>query len=179
MSERLIYILIGPPASGKGTIAKELAKLVKAEVISTGDLLRKNPEVDQEALGRGEFVSSKFITEVVIEEITGREGNVILDGFPRNEEQAMLFDETPIPGTMLASVIGLEAPEEVLISRMKKRAKEEGRADDNMETFRKRLITYEKETAPLFDYYDDLLVSVDASQSVEHSMKQIQESIFL
>ena len=50
-------------------------------------------------------------------------------------------------------MLGLHVPEEELITRLIKRGQECGRADDNMETIKKRLVVYNTQTSPLKDYY--------------------------
>ena len=94
----------------------------------------------------------------------------ILDGYPRNASQVEALD------AMLAelcqkldAVVALEASRDVLLERMAKRAKEQGRSDDTPEVIAKRLETYEKETAPLLDIYKQrgLLISVNGVGEID------------
>ena len=79
---------------------------------------------------------------------------VIFDGFPRTipqaEAMAVMLGEH---NTSIHAVVGLEVDEEELINRMIERGKSSGRCDDNLETIKKRLNVYHKQTAPLRDYY--------------------------
>ena len=79
---------------------------------------------------------------------------VIFDGFPRTIAQAgalkqMLADR----GQAVSVMLDLDVPEEELMTRLIKRGQESGRADDNEETIKKRLLVYHSQTAPLIDWY--------------------------
>ena len=79
---------------------------------------------------------------------------VIFDGFPRTIAQAealkqMLADR----GQEVSVMLDLEVPEEELMTRLIKRGKDSGRADDNEETIKKRLVVYHSQTAPLIDWF--------------------------
>ena len=109
-------ILLGPPGSGKGTVAEKLAKDFNLKHISTGALLREEIAKDT-PIGRdvkkyveaGEFVPSTFILEMMKLEITDKD-DYILDGFPRSLDQAEAMTEVD-------AVIYLEVPDENLIER--------------------------------------------------------------
>jgi adenylate kinase len=81
---------------------------------------------------------------------------VIFDGFPRTIAQAealkqMLKDR----GQDVSVMLDLDVPEDELMTRLIKRGKESGRADDNEETIKKRLVVYHSQTAPLIDWYKE------------------------
>ncbi|HFB39058.1 MAG TPA: adenylate kinase, partial [Oceanithermus sp.] len=104
---------------------------------------------------RGDLVPDELILAIIKEELkklpTPR---VIFDGFPRTRAQAEALDRLLEElGLKLNAVVLLEVPTEELVQRLLKRAREEGRADDNEETIRRRLLVYQKETEPLVDYY--------------------------
>ena len=79
---------------------------------------------------------------------------VIFDGFPRTIPQAealkKMLDER---GDKVAAMIELDVPEEELMVRLIKRGQESGRADDNEETIKKRLVVYHSQTQPLIEWY--------------------------
>ena len=85
----------------------------------------------------------------------GREHKgVIFDGFPRTIPQAealkkMLSER----GDKIAAMIELDVPEEELMKRLILRGQQSGRADDNEETIKKRLVVYHNQTQPLIDWY--------------------------
>ena len=94
----------------------------------------------------------------------------ILDGYPRNASQVEALDAMLEElGQHLDAVVALEASRDVLLERMEKRAKEQGRSDDTPEVIAKRLETYEKETAPLLDIYKQrgLLISVNGVGEID------------
>jgi len=79
---------------------------------------------------------------------------VIFDGFPRTIAQAEALKEMlKVRGQEVSIMLDLEVPEDELMTRLIKRGQESGRADDNEETIKKRLVVYHSQTAPLIDWY--------------------------
>jgi adenylate kinase len=119
-------ILVGPPGSGKGTQAKELADRFDLRHLSTGDLLRAAVRGGSE-LGRrvegilaaGELVPDALMTEIVTERLRALPDGWLLDGFPRTVPQAdaliALLDEL---GREPPAVIALEVPDEEIVRRL-------------------------------------------------------------
>ncbi|WP_448598026.1 adenylate kinase [Thermoleptolyngbya sp.] len=171
---RLIFL--GPPGAGKGTQAAELAAASAIPHVSTGDILRAavagGTELGQKAqsyMDRGELVPDALILDLVRDRLSQSDAQAgwILDGFPRNVEQAKFLDALLAEiGQSCDCVVNLEVPDEVLVTRLLGR----GRADDNEEVIRTRLAVYRSQTAPLIDFYRDRqqLVSIDGNQSIEH-----------
>ena len=174
---RLIFL--GPPGAGKGTQAKQLSHSCDVPHISTGDIFRaavaQQTELGKKAqsyLNSGELVPDELTLGLVRERLAveDTEQGWILDGFPRNVEQAAFLDkllqEIEQP---LDCVVNLEAPDEVVLSRLIQRGLVEGRSDDTEDTIRNRLNVYRKSTEPLIDFYRDRqkLVSVDSNQPIE------------
>jgi adenylate kinase len=95
----VILVFLGPPGAGKGTQAKLLSQRMGFLHLSTGDLLReavKNQtplgKKAKEYMDRGELVPDELIVQL-IEETMPKDGNVILDGFPRTVNQALALEE--------------------------------------------------------------------------------------
>ena len=95
-------ILMGPPGSGKGTQAANLAELVGASAVSSGDLFRDHQRRDTELgrlarayMERGEYVPDGVTINMIMEWIDdpARAAGFVLDGFPRTEAQASALDE--------------------------------------------------------------------------------------
>lgn len=158
------YIVIfGPPGSGKGTQSDKIIEKYGYAHISTGDVLRAeigaNTELGQKAhefIKDGNLVPDELIIEMLavsLDKIEAKEG-VIFDGFPRTTPQAEALK------TMLAKrggdvdfMLSLEVPKEELVTRLIERGKSSGRADDNLQVIEARILVYEKETAPVMDFY--------------------------
>ena len=191
MSE-LNLILLGPPGAGKGTQAERLREDFSLPHISAGDMLRAQvadgTELGKEAkkyMDAGELVPDGVIIGMIIDRVGGEDARdgFLLDGFPRNEEQADALGEA-LQGLnrRLTAALLIEAPDEEVVRRLAGRRvcvknpshiyhvdfdppKHEGicdqdgarliqREDDAEETIRNRLVVYHEQTAPLIDYYE-------------------------
>lgn len=178
-------IFLGPPGAGKGTQASTLSRFCQIPHISTGEILR-NAVAQQTALGlkaksymdQGELVPDHLILDLVKERLTQEDALAgwILDGFPRNVSQALFLEELlQVLNSPFDCVINLDVPDEVLIARLLGR----GRADDNEETIRQRLVVYREQTAPLIDFYRERqqLFSIDGSQPIERVTETLQKMV--
>jgi adenylate kinase len=106
------------------------------------------------------------------------EKGFILDGFPRTSGQAEALDALLRDlGTPLDCCVAITLDPEELVQRLLKRGKLEGRPDDNEEAIRKRMLVYERQTAPLVDHYRGLglLREVPGLGSVEDVATRIAE----
>jgi len=186
-----VYIIfLGAPGAGKGTQAANVAGELNLAHIATGDLFRqaleKGTELGLKAksyMERGELVPDQLTIAMVLEQLSAPEGKggVILDGFPRNLEQAKALDKTLAQQSKeVDKVIYIKVSEEELMNRLGGRwicrqcqtpynitsspPKVRGRCDkcggelyqrpdDREEAIKKRLEVYFAETAPLIDYY--------------------------
>ena len=156
-------LIMGPQGVGKGTQAALLAEHFNIPTISTGDIFRYNiknkTELGLEAMSytdKGELVPDSLTNKIVKDRLAKEDCNNgwILDGYPRNAAQVTALDAIlGEPRHSARRGRALDADHDVLLERMKKRAAEQGRADDTPEAIAKRLETYEKETAPLLDIY--------------------------
>lgn len=158
-------LIMGPQGVGKGTQAALLSEHYGIPAISTGDIFRYNlknrTELGQQAqayIDRGALVPDALTNSIVKDRLSHEDtqGGWILDGYPRNASQVAALDAMLAElGTPLDHVVALEAAREVLLERMTKRAAEQGRSDDTPDVITKRLETYEKETSPLLDVYEN------------------------
>lgn len=160
----IVAMLFGPPGSGKGTQSSWIADNFGLVHVSTGDLLRKEI-AEGTRLGRqvepimasGELVPDDLIVRVIEHRMRQEDarGGILLDGFPRTLPQAQALDAMlERGGNHVGIVLFLDVPEEVLRERLLNRAKEEGRADDNADTVHTRMEVYDRETAPVLEYYE-------------------------
>jgi adenylate kinase len=178
-------VLLGAPGSGKGTQAALMVERLGIPHISTGVLLRnaakRGTELGLKAkaiIDRGELVPDEIMSDM-IEERLGRKdvaNGFILDGYPRNLAQAKSLDKTlERLGHATNEAIQIDVDPEQIISRIARRAKEEGRADDSEEVVRNRMRVYHEQTAPVIDYYASkgLLTHVLGDGSVEEVLERI------
>jgi adenylate kinase len=172
-------LIVGPPGAGKGTQSARLTTAFGIPAIATGDIFRANIK-NQTELGQkvsaiinaGDYVPDSLTNELVASRLTeddARQG-FLLDGYPRTLDQlgfldGVLADE----GTALDAVIQLVVDPTEVVSRLLKRAHEEGRSDDTEDTIRHRQELYLRETAPLIAVYKQrgLVVEVDALGGVD------------
>jgi adenylate kinase len=166
-------VLLGPPGAGKGTQAVKLSEKLGIPQISTGELFRKNIEngtkLGLEAkryLDAGDLVPSELTNQLVDERLNDPDAanGFILDGYPRSVEQAKALHEMlERRGTDIDAVLEFRVSQDELLERLKSR----GRADDTDDVILNRMKVYRDETAPLLDYYQDELKTVDAIGSLD------------
>ena len=186
----MYIVLLGAPGAGKGTQAVMLAGKKKLVQVASGDLFRKALQ-EQTELGKkakvymekGQLVPNEITIQMVLERLSAPDcaGGAILDGFPRNIEQAKALDKAmALKSRAIDKVVYIKVSEGELLKRLGGRwicrncqvpyhavdspPKIKGkcdrcggelyqRADDNVETVKKRLEVYFAETSPLIDYY--------------------------
>lgn len=182
-------ILFGPPGSGKGTQAKRLVETRGMVQLSTGDMLRaaiasgsELGERVKDVLARGDLVSDEIVIALIEERLPETEaaGGAIFDGFPRTVAQAEALDAMLAGrGARIDTVIRLLVDEPALLARVTGRFEEQGRPDDNPETFKTRLAAYNAQTAPLLPYYEGQgkLRAVDGMGSPDTVSQAIQASL--
>lgn len=159
----LNLILFGPPAAGKGTQAGKLVAERGLLQLSTGDMLRaaraSGTELGKKVAGimdRGDLVSDEIVIALIEEQLDLNKdvAGFIFDGFPRTVAQAEALDAALSARDMSVDyVIRLKVDDDALLERVTKRFKDQGRKDDNPESFKIRLGNYNTQTAPLLPYY--------------------------
>jgi len=212
----LNIVFLGPPGSGKGTQAALLAERYRIPHISTGDMLREEVhrgtamgiEVD-EILKRGELVSDRLVAGMVLQRLDAEDcvRGFVLDGFPRNAEQATLLDGVLAElGRGIERVLFLEVSDEMIVARNEGRLvhAESGRTyhvdfnppktagqddltgeplvqrdDDGEETVSERLRVFHLEATPLIDFYRNRgqLVVVDGEKSPNEVNEAVLQAI--
>ena len=178
-------VILGPPGSGKGTQAALLVDRLGLPHISTGALLRDAVKSGSELglraksiIDKGELVSDEIVSAMLEERLGQADvaGGFILDGYPRNVAQAKSLDVMlERIGQPADEAIHIDIDPELIVERIAKRAKEEGRSDDTEETVRNRLRVYEEQTAPVADYYAErgLLTRVLGEGTIEEILQRI------
>jgi adenylate kinase len=184
-------ILLGATGAGKGTQAVMLAEKKGLVQVASGDLFRKalqqETELGKEAkvyMEKGQLVPDEITIQMVLERLAKADckNGAILDGFPRNLEQAKALDKALAnQAGAIDKVVNIKVTEAEVLKRLSGRwicrncqtpyhevdnpPKVKGicdrcggqlyqRDDDKPETIKKRLTVYETETSPLIDYYE-------------------------
>lgn len=179
----LKIVILGPPGSGKGTQTERLCAELGFTKISTGDLLREavraGTPLGVKAKGfmdAGKLTPNDLVMDLIRDKLKNVKGGVILDGFPRNLEQAEMLEKI----AKIDMAIDLEVNEDKLVKRLTMRRtckncnavfhlefnppKVAGkcdkcagelfqRTDDTEKTVRERLRVYKESTLPLTNYY--------------------------
>ncbi len=200
-------ILLGAPGAGKGTQATRISDKYGLPHISTGDILRKNikegTELGKEAksyIDAGQLVPDEVVINIVkdrLQQADCKKG-YILDGFPRTVAQAEALDKV----AEIDAVINIAVDPALIVDRITGRrmcacgesyhismgigetcpkcgSKLYQRDDDKEETVKARMQVYEKQTAPLIDYYTakDLVIDVDGGKPLNEVFEQISKVI--
>jgi len=213
---QLNLILLGPPGAGKGTQAERLVDDFDLPYYATGDILRaavqEGSELGKKAkeyMDRGDLVPDEVIIDVVIDRVDSNEAEdgFLLDGFPRNLEQAHALDrELDRLGRDLTAVLLVEVSDDEVIRRLSGRRvctknghlyhvefdppKNEGvcdqdgskliqRDDDHPDTVKHRLDVYREQTSPLADFYEErgILRRFDGARSTSEVHDHIRATL--
>jgi len=212
----MFLILLGPPGAGKGTQAALLAEVRGLAHIATGDMfreaMRSGSELGQQAKAyydRGELVPDELTIRMLLERLSQPDcaGGCMLDGFPRNLEQAKALDGALAQrGQAVDQVAYIRVSEEELVQRLGGRWTCRGcgavyhgrnsppatagrcdqcggelyqRSDDQPETVRRRLTVYFRDTAPLVEYFRQRgkLVEVNGEQGIEAVSQALMDAL--
>ena len=157
-------VIFGAPGSGKGTQSDKLIAHYGLEHISTGDVLRSEirqgtelGKTAQQYIDQGQLIPDDLMVSILasVYDAFGRtHKGVIFDGFPRTIPQAEALKQMLAErGDKVAAMLELDVPEEELMKRLLLRGQQSGRADDNEETIKKRLVVYHSQTQPLIEWY--------------------------
>lgn len=174
-----VYIILGPPGSGKGTQAKKLAQKMGYFYFGTGDLMREEIERGtplglefKKALESGKLVEDDVVAKFVSQKLgeLNIPKGIIFDGYPRTIAQAEylknILKEKEIDNL---KVINLIVSPKSLVQRMLKRSVDEKRTDDKPEVIAHRIEVYNKQTKPLLEYYEEQrdLINIDGEPTIE------------
>lgn len=187
MSARLL--LIGPPGAGKGTQAVRLRDMLRVPAISTGDIFRQNVR-DETPLGvqakaymdAGDNVPDSLTNDLVRDRLEQADcaSGFLLDGYPRTLDQVAYLDSFLAEhDTAMDVVVELVADPDVVVERLRQRALDQGRSDDDESVVRHRLEVYREQTAPLIGVYEarGLLVKVDGIGEIDEVTERIAAAL--
>jgi len=200
-------LLLGAPGAGKGTQASRIVDDYGVDHITTGDALRANRDMEteygtpREYMEAGELVPDPVVNEIVTAALEDADGYV-LDGYPRNLDQAEFLEEA----TELDAILYFAVDDEELVRRLTGRRvceecganyhvdfdppEEAGvcdecggqliqREDDTEETARERLRVFEENTAPVVEHYRDHegFAEIDGEQTPDEVWDDVRDAI--
>ncbi|MBN2127268.1 MAG: adenylate kinase [Candidatus Diapherotrites archaeon] len=204
-------IFLGAPGAGKGTIAKLIEKEFGFKQFSTGDMLRaevsKGTELGfnaKEFMEKGLLVPNELVAEIVSNALSEHKEGVILDGFPRNLEQAKTLEKIiQEKEIQINLVLDFKCDEEILIKRITSRrtcpkcseiyglynpSKEKNkcdkcgseliqRPDDKEEVVRNRFKVFKENNKGLPEFYKEKLKEIDACKKIEEVFEEAKKAI--
>ena len=201
-------LILGAPGAGKGTQSAKITEEFDVEHITTGDALRANKDMDisemdteydtpREYMDQGELVPDDVVNAIV-DEALSQAGGFVLDGYPRNIEQAEELEGM----TELDIVLYLDVGEDELVHRLTGRrmdpetgdiyhveynppedpdveARLEQRDDDTEETVKERLRVFRENTEPVIEYYEEKgsLERVNGEQAPDEVWDDVKATI--
>jgi len=186
----LNLVLFGPPGAGKGTQSERLIEKYGLVHLSTGDLFRFHLKHETELgklaksyMDRGHLVPDEvtinMLKSAVLEQKEPK--GFIFDGFPRTNPQAGALDQLLAElNTQITLMLGLEVEEEELKTRLTQRALSSGRSDDaDPEIIANRIAVYNRETAPVKDFYaaQQKFVAIDGTGSLDSVTERLFDAI--
>ena len=183
----MVIVFIGPPGSGKGTQANLLkeTKLPNLNILTVSSLL-KNKSNDGSVLGNeirnkmdnGDLIEDNIVISVLNEKVDFLHGEqILIDGYPRSSVQASSLRD--IFKDINLNIINFKVSDSELLMRIKKRSKEEARADDSV--FEKRLEIYKKSHTEIIKslkvFYE--VNDIEANESEDVILSKIVEKLKL
>jgi len=205
----MIIVIFGPPGSGKGTQSNILLEKYNLQLISVGDLLRSiiSSKSDlgkkiKDVVESGNLIQDDIICELLHNQITSMGDNVLLDGFPRNLNQAHFLTQALKEkyDRDVDFIIELKVEDSIVVNRLQNRLicldcksvssfcnvvcvkcgseKLERRVDDvDMSAIQKRISEYHMQMKSLREYYEGKLLVIDASLSIGEVAGEIESKI--
>ena len=189
MSEGTRILLIGPPGAGKGTQAIELSSAFSIPAISTGDIFRENVRNEtplgvqaKSFMDAGNNVPDSLTNDLITDRLAAPDcaGGFLLDGYPRTTDQVRHLDNFLADHhSKLDVVVQLVAEPDIVVERLRKRALDQGRTDDDEAVVRHRLDVYAEQTAPLIDVYSarGLVVAIDGIGEIAEVTGRITDAL--
>jgi adenylate kinase len=172
-------VVLGPPASGKGTQGVRLAGHLGVPHVSTGQLLRRSIEGGDPHGVRPFVLAGRKVPDEVVEAVMqpAIADGFVLDGYPRTHAQAHRLDVLLGPGREVEAALELTLDETTLAARMVLRAGSENRSDDRPEVFMRRLEEYRDDIPGIREHYGPRLVAVDSSGDEDEVFERLLRAL--
>ncbi|KNC83854.1 hypothetical protein SARC_03911 [Sphaeroforma arctica JP610] len=159
-----VLFVLGGPGAGKGTQCEKIVAKYGYVHLSAGDLLRaeradktsKNGDLIEWYITNGAIVPVEITIELIKNamENTTSTNSFLIDGFPRNKDNLDGWTKIMDDKAEVKQVLNFDLSEEECLARAMKRGETSGRTDDNVESFKKRFVTFKESTQPIIDHFE-------------------------
>ena len=173
---------IGAPGSGKGTQSDLLAKYLSVSKLGIGDILRT--EIDKKSyigkkalpfLSNGDLIPDNLVIELVKNSVSEKmlQFGFISDGFPRNFNQAIMFDAFLKPFPLTSLIFYINVSEDILLKRLLSR----GRNDDKIEVIKNINKVYNDSVKEMLSYFENRIIYINGEKKEKEVFDEIINSI--
>lgn len=181
-----IVFVLGGPGAGKGTQCQRIVDKFGFVHLSAGDLLREERMREgseygaliQDYIKNGKIVPVEITCSLIENAMKASNKNkFLIDGFPRNQDNLDGWNNKMSDKVDFQFVLFFECSEDVCIQRCLKRGESSGRADDNLESLKKRIATYVGDSLPIIEHYHKLgkVRTIDASPDADIVFQDVQQ----
>ncbi|CAK7895908.1 uridylate kinase [[Candida] anglica] len=183
-----VIFVLGGPGAGKGTQCANLVRDHGFVHLSAGDLLRAEQTREGSQYGAmiaqyikdglivPQEVTIALLDQAIKEQFAKGSTKFLVDGFPRKMDQAITFEEQIAPSSF---TLFFECPEQVMLTRLLERGKTSGRADDNVESIKKRFRTFVETSMPVVEYFEKQgkVVKVSCDKPVDEVYESVKKAM--
>ncbi|XP_034122347.1 adenylate kinase isoenzyme 1 isoform X1 [Drosophila guanche] len=185
-SEIPIIWILGGPGCGKGTQCAKIVEKYGFTHLSSGDLLRNEVASGsdkgrqlQAVMSSGGLVSNDEVLSLLNDAISRAKGSskgFLIDGYPREKNQGVAFEERIAPADL---ALYFDCSEDTMLKRIMARAAAAAvkRADDNEQTIRARLQTFKLNTSAILELYADKTLTINAERDVDDIFQEVVQAI--
>eukprot|EP00657_Telonema_sp_P-1_P000461 TRINITY_DN1087_c0_g1_i1.p1 TRINITY_DN1087_c0_g1~~TRINITY_DN1087_c0_g1_i1.p1 ORF type:complete len:215 (-),score=62.74 TRINITY_DN1087_c0_g1_i1:242-886(-) len=184
-SKPMAFFVLGGPGAGKGTQCSKMVEQFGFKHLSAGDLLRAernsgsaNADLINQYIKDGAIVPVEITVQLIKDAMEASPiKRFLIDGFPRNPDNVAGWENVMGDFVDVKGVLFYQVTEDVLEQRLLGR--DEGRADDNIETIKKRFNTYQNETMPVIEMFREkkMVYEVDGGGTVDEVWQSTQAAV--
>uniref|UniRef100_A0A1I8NP92 UMP-CMP kinase n=1 Tax=Stomoxys calcitrans TaxID=35570 RepID=A0A1I8NP92_STOCA len=182
-----IVFVLGGPGAGKGTQCSKIVERFQFVHLSAGDLLREERAREGSEVGaliedyirNGKIVPVEVTCSLLEAAMKKSDKNkFLIDGFPRNQDNLDGWNRQMSDKVDFQFVLFFNCSEEVCVNRCLSRGQSgSGRSDDNMESLKKRIQTYNNDSLPIIKHFEEIgkVKQIDASPSSDEVFSKVEE----
>lgn len=181
-----VVFVLGGPGAGKGTQCSKIVERFQFTHLSAGDLLREERAREGSEFGQliEDYIRNGKIVPVevtcsLLENAMKNSGKsrFLIDGFPRNQDNLDGWNRQMSGKTDLQFVLFFDCAEDVCVQRCLGRGQSgSGRTDDNMDSLKKRIQTYNNDSLPIIKYFESVgqVKTIDASPDADKVFQDVE-----